>query len=265
VIADGKIDLGKLRTQIRPETVLVSLERICGETGTIWDTRGVAHILEKARKPDEEKIILHIDASHSPRVESIERMRLGGDLITLDAQKVGGVRGVGVLFAPQHISLSPITHGGGQEHAMRPGTENVAAIVAFAEALTEAKEMRRVFVESAVRLRAALLSAIQKVSNAYENHGKECAPHILNISFVGRDTDYLVALLDKSGFAVSTKSACETDSEEGARSVSVLTNDNARAKSTLRISFALDTTTRDISRFSRALSTHIAFLDANKL
>ena len=87
-------------------------------------------------------------------------------------------------------------------------------------------------------------------------------PHILNLSLPGRDTDYLCALLDEAGFAVSTKSACESGDGEGSRAVLALTRDPARAASTLRVSFDDPIPPREIARFAEALSTAVAFVDS---
>jgi cysteine desulfurase len=104
---------------------------------------------------------------------------------------------------------------------------------------------------------------IQAIPNVYINEGAadRQAPHILNLSLVGRDTDYLVALLDEAGFAVSTRSACETDSETGSRAVFALTGDEARARATLRISWAPTASARDLNRFAQALVKAAAFID----
>jgi cysteine desulfurase len=96
------------------------------------------------------------------------------------------------------------------------------------------------------------------------NEGKQYAPHILNLSFPGRDTDYAVALLDEAGFAVSTKSACEADAE-GSRVVRALTRSAARAASTLRISWGPGTSEDDLKSFAQALVRTIRFLDAHRL
>ncbi len=258
VVSDGAIDLVRLKAQIRPETVLVVMERVCGETGVIWNTRGVRHVLDA-------RIVLHVDASHAPRIESIERTRLAGDTIVFDAQKLGGVRGVGVLIAPRTLPLVSCMHGGGQERGIRPGTENVAAIAACAAAFVVARKQRVAFARRAATQRDHVRAALSLLSEAGENTGKEQAPHILNMSLVGRDTDYLVALLDARGFAVSTKSACETDSGEGSRAVQVLSGDIARTASTLRVSFGYETTMRDARRFVRACTKAVAFLDAHAL
>jgi len=85
----------------------------------------------------------------------------------------------------------------------------------------------------------------------------------LNISLPGRDTDYLVALLDEAGFAISTRSACETDSEDGSRAVFTLTGDKERARSTLRISWSPSIRSRELTRFGKALARSVAFIDSD--
>jgi cysteine desulfurase len=222
-IKEGKIDIESLKRQVRPETVLVSTDFVCGETGTLWNTREVRHALDGARAPGEKRILLHVDASQAPFEESLERTRLGADLITLDAQKVGGMRGVGVLVAPRTAALSPVIYGGGQERGLRPGTPAHALAAAFACSLVEAREGRETFAKDARKMREALIEETRDIHGVHVNQGKEGMAHILNISLLARDTDYLAALLDADGFAVSTKSACESDSEAGSRAVIALT------------------------------------------
>jgi cysteine desulfurase len=94
------------------------------------------------------------------------------------------------------------------------------------------------------------------------NGGKNTVPHILNVSLLGRDTDYIAALLDEAGFAVSTRSACATD-EEGSVAVRAYTNDSERASSTLRISWGPTTNERELERFLDALVRAVRFVDTN--
>lgn len=265
VLKDGKIDLVALSSQIRPETVLVALEVVCGETGTRFDVRGVRQVLNNARSDEKSKIHLHADASQLPLVESFQLTRIASDTLSLDSQKVGGVRGIGVLIAPRHVMLSPLIRGGGQERGLRPGTESAGLASAFAAALETAEKEHASFSLRAQGMRARLLAHLSKeIPELYENSGKEHAPHILNMSLIGRDTDYLCALLDEAGFAVSTRSACATN-EEGSRAVLALTNDPRRAVSTLRVSWGPDTSARDLERFERALVRAVRFIDANAL
>jgi cysteine desulfurase len=263
VLKDGAIDLEQFKKQLRPETVLVSMDLVCGETGTKFHTRDVHRAL--AGYP---QILLHVDASQAAFTESLECNHLGADLLTLDAQKVGGIRGIGVLVrANTLISLTPIVYGGGQEFGLRPGTENPALAASFAVALQNVQEQRDSFSMSAVDARKELVSTVTSAfPDAVVNVGKESVPYILNISFPGRDTDYAVMLLSEAGYAVSTKSACETDAV-GSRVVLELTGDEERAISTVRISWGPEgkpaLRRKELRSFAQALIQAISFLDSH--
>lgn len=264
-LTDARIDLTALASQVRPETVLVALEAVCGETGTRFDTRGVRLALDAARKDGGPRIRMHADASQLPLAESFELTRIASDTLTLDSQKVGGVRGIGVLLAPRQVALEPLMLGGGQERGLRPGTPSPALAASFATALEESAASHASFSVRARAMRERLLGRIEtEIENAVANGGKETVPHILNVSLLGRDTDYLAALLDEAGFFVSTRSACATD-EEGSVAVLAFTGDTDRASSTLRISWGPATRERDLDRFRDALLRAVRFLDANAL
>lgn len=250
---DGVLDLNSLRAQVTPDTVLVALTLVCGETGAITPVRDVRRVV--GTHP-----VIHVDASQAPIVAPFELTRLGADLVVLDAQKVGGVRGAGVLIAPRRVLLSPLYVGGGQERGLRPGTPSPALLSAFAEALADAAHHRDTFNARAHLLRTELLEAVGRIGGAVVHEAKLQAPHIVNVSFVGRDTDYLVALLDAEGFAVSTKSACEQNGE-GSRPVLQRTSSIEEATTTLRVSFSPQTTPAEVRSFSRALIRSVNFLD----
>jgi len=253
-ITDWRVDCEKLKKMLRPETKLVSMDAVCGETGIIWNTREVKQVIDK--------IFLHVDASQAPMTEKITRAHFGADMMTLDASKVGDVRGIGALIAHRTIPLKPLYRGGGQERGLRSGSEVPELAEKFAAALGTAAYNRESFRVSAKHMRTRLINEITNaIKNMCVNEGHSQAPHILNLSLTGRDTDYLIALLDESGFAVSTRSACETDSEEGSRAVLVLTGDVERAKSTLRISCGPNVQEREITHFVKALVRAVSFVD----
>lgn len=260
-IRDARVDVQKLATFIRPETILVSMDAVCGETGIVWNTREVRHALDAARNIGEAPILLHVDASQAPFAEKISRSHFGADLITFDGGKLG-CRGVGVLIARRTIPLTPLFAGGGQERGVRSGTENVEAIVSFARALERAVAARDVFSARAQSARAVILAGLSDIANVRVHEGSAQAPHILSISLLGRDTDYLATLLDEAGFAVSTKSACETDSETGSRAVLTLTGDAEEARATLRISWGPGIRVQDMRRFIAALRREVEFIDS---
>ena len=281
-----QVDCEALAQMLRPETVLVSMDAVCGETGVVWNTREIAGVLEKARSTiqffcslgsghqSQKKLnsaarpLLHVDASQAAWSEKLTRAHFGADLMTLDASKVSEVRGIGCLIAPRTIPLVPLYRGGGQERALVPGSEAPVLVSAFAEGLAHAAEGRDAFRAAAAAARVSLVKAIKaSIPDMLVNEGpiKNQAPHILNISLPGRDTDYLIALLDEAGFAVSTVSACETSSGEPSRAVLALFGDPIRAASTLRISWGPGMRTRNLQRFARALINACAFIDSTRV
>jgi len=261
-IVDGHVDTEKLAEMITPNTMLVSMDAVCGETGVIWNTREVAQVIHKANRRIASAIRLHVDASQAPMTEKVTRAHFDADMLTLDGAKIGPLRGIGCLIAHRTIPLEPLYKGGGQERGLRAGSESPELASAFAKALTSAVTSREAFRTIAEKQRAELISLITEVAGVRHlvsdklviNEGSAQVPNILNISLQGKDTDYLVALLDEVGFAVSTKSACETNSEEGSRAVFALTGDLERAKATLRISWGPRTRSRDLTRFAQVLT-----------
>jgi cysteine desulfurase len=259
-LVEGLPDVTLLQKQLRPETVLVALELVSGETGTIFDTRDVRRTLDHAVIGSERHIHLHVDASQAPRVHSFVLSQLGADSLSLDAQKVGGVRGIGALLLARDTHISRVLHGGPQENGLRPGTENPALAHAFVTALTECEKKRAAFVEKASKMRQAFLTALASIADMEINASVEHAPNIVNISLLRRDTDYLLFLLDAQGIAVSTKSACES-ANEGSRMVSLMTGDPARASSTLRISWGPEITLTELTTCAHAIQDNVRFLD----
>ena len=281
-IRDARVDIGALAKMFRPETMLVSMDAVCGETGVVWNTREVANVLRghPMSKGHRMSTLLHVDASQAVLTEKITRAHFGADLLTLDGSKMVDAmrgpthskcdgRGIGALIAHRTIPLAAFYSGGGQERGLRPGSEAPELAEKFAACLRQAASGRAAFRARASADRARLVTSItSSIPNVFINEGRNAslpagrqAPHILNLSLPDRDTDYLVALLDEAGFAVATRSACETDSTEGSRAVFALTGDRGKARSTLRISWNSATNSRDLDRFALALKKQVAFLD----
>src|SRR3989344_7146089 len=133
-IRDYRIDTKALAMILRDETVLVTMDAVCGETGVVWNTREVARVLEKFRSGESKnasaraarpiqhaflnlpsRIFFHVDARPAPLTEKITRAHFGADMLTLDGSKVGATRGIGALIAHRTIPLEPLYRGGGQE------------------------------------------------------------------------------------------------------------------------------------------------------
>lgn len=258
-IKEYRVDTAALKEMLRPETILVTMDAVCGETGVVWNTREVSSIIRALGTANP---VLHVDASQAPHTEKITRDHFGADILTFDGSKLALLHGIGVLIAHRAIPLTPLYQGGGQERGLRPGTESPELAMACAKALDVAVRNRESFRTSASTNRIRLIASIMNsMKHVYVQESTAQAPHILNLSLPGRDTDYLVTLLDEAGFAIATRSACETDSEEGSRAVFALTGDRERARATLRVSWGPQTHARDLARFSRALTQAVHFID----
>ncbi len=269
-IRDCRVDTEALAKMLKQETVLVAMDAVCGETGVVWNTRAVAEVLcghrmstaaVDIRCPQAQRVLLHVDASQAPLTEKISREHFGADTLTLDGAKVGP-RGIGVLIAHRTIPLMPLYAGGGQERGVRPGSGAPELAREFAAALRAAAQGAPAFRAAAERRRVELVADLVVIPDLIVNEGRAQVPNILNLSLPGRDTDYLVALLDEAGFATATRSACETDSEIGSRAIMALTGDSARARATLRVSWGSETRPRDLARFAKALTCAVGFIDS---
>jgi len=230
------LGIEEIKKAITLETTLVSVQLVNSEVGLIQPVREIAKLLRKQNK----KIVFHTDASQAPLWLDIDVEKLGVDLMTLDAQKILGPKGVGALYIRRGTPVEPQLYGGGQEWGLRSGTENVPLIGAFAEALREAQEGAGERAAHVAEVRDYLWSEIKKVLPDAVLNGLSLAgaaksgderPRLegeseglaaqalrvannLNISVPDLNGEMAVIALDALGVAVSTKSACSTGEED---------------------------------------------------
>lgn len=242
----GVVDIVTLEGLLSIKTALVTFAYANSEVGTIQPVRKISRMVAAHNKKQGTATKIHLDAAQAPLWLSCELDRLGVDLMTLDAGKCHGPKGVGVLAFRHGVQLKGVLLGGGQEFNLRAGTENVAGIVGAAKALelaqTSFKErvetvaaLRDIFIQNLLRLEGILLNGHQ--SNRLANN--------INISIPGVDTEYATVWLDRKGVACSTKSACSGASGGGSTVVRELTQDESLASSTMRFSLGNDTRQSD--------------------
>ena len=161
------------------------------------------------------------------------------------AHKFGGGLGAGFLYANKETEVVPMILGGGQERGMRSGTENVPAICAMATALEWQIEHMEENTTRLTGMRDMLERELLKIDGAVLNsplHTRNCLPHILNISFLGVDAHALVLLLSKQEVMVSAGAACSNGLNEPSHVIMAMYNDEARARSAIRISLSHENT-----------------------
>lgn len=239
---NGIVDPADLRKLIKPNTVLVSIAYANNEIGTIQPIRELAKEVRRANGP-----IFHTDASQAGLWLDLNINQLGVDLMTLDAQKMNGSKGIAVLFVRAGVNLSPIILGGGQEKGLRSGTENVPLIVGLAKAFELARKDWEKKNEKVKKVRDYFWQKIQKeIPEAVLNGDLEHRlPNNLNISIKGINSELLVLGLDEEGIVCSTKSSCERDAEESFV-VRALGGADWRARTSLRFSLDENLIKKDI-------------------
>jgi cysteine desulfurase len=264
VDAGGKIMLNELADLLSTKTVLVSVAYVNSEIGVIQDIGAISRLIHTFSKQHDTEIYIHVDAAQAPLWLPCELSRLGCDLLSLDAGKFGGPKGVGVLVHQKRVAIVTSSFGGGQERGLRPGTENVAGIVGFATAFTLAQKS---WVQNAEKVRELqnyfYASLATKIPTAVINGvvGEGRVVNNINISIPGIDSEFAVVTLDVAGIAISTKSACSSAGGGASTVVQTITNDINRASTTLRFSLGIETTKSDIDRALLVLQKYVASLE----
>jgi cysteine desulfurase len=167
---------------------------------------------------------------------------------------------MGVLVRSRRVALASTLFGGEQESGLRAGTENVAGMVGASVALEEAQKDFRTRAEKVAKVRdAGIAHLLQEIPQAVLNGptGDERLANNINISIPGLDTEFATVVLDKYGFAVSTKSACAGAGGGESTVVKIISSDPARASSTLRISLSPETTFQNLKDLTKVLKNHI--------
>lgn len=251
---DGVMFPNAVSAALRPDTALVSVQLINSEVGAIQPVQAVA---KELRRVIDRKILMHVDASQAPLWLDLKVERLGVDLMTLDAQKILGPKGIGALYIKRGTLVDPVVWGGGQEKGRRAGTENVPLAASFAAALHDAQKGVAKSVKKVAAVRDFLLEEIKKVLPEAVLHGPTSGEtrvaNNLNISIPGLDGQMAVVALDAAGIAVSTRSACSTDDEEPSYVIEALGADKKTAGEAIRITLLPSVSYQDARRITQAL------------
>lgn len=244
---------GVLQPQILEQTIsdntkMVSIMLSNNEIGTIEPIKQLAEI---AHNHD---AIMHTDAVQAVGHIKIDVKELGVDLLSASAHKFNGPKGIGFLYIRKGTNIISHNDGGAQEFGMRAGTENVAAIVGMATALSENCE-RLVENEKYIsNLERVLLSAINTAELDYIRNGaKNHIPGNISLSFKDADGEALLHRLDLMGICISTGSACDSVNTQVSHVLKAIKLDEKYAKGTVRISLGINNTVEEVQQIARAL------------
>jgi len=239
VDSEGFIDLKELEEKITKKTFLVSIIHGNNEIGTIQDLKKIGNICKKY------DVYFHSDACQSYTKTKIDVKKQNIDLLTLNAHKIHGPKGVGALYIKKGTNIKPWQHGGDHEFKLRAGTENIHGIVGFAEAVKLAKPKH---IKHMTKLRDKLIKNLTKIKGVKLNgpRGEKRLCNNINLCFKGIEGEALSGYLDQKGICVSTRSACSSKSLEPSYVLKAIGLSNEEANSSIRLTLSRFNTEQEI-------------------
>ena len=279
----GLVNPDDLMKALTPNTILVSIMYANNEIGTIQDLGGFSKIIKNYRHiqqvdkslhsanvgnysslngsnsysvSDKNSIypIFHADACQAAGYLDLDIDKLGVDLLTINGSKIYGPKQIGALYKRKEIKLEPIFYGGDQERKLRPGTENVAAIIGFAEALKLVNSTRQKESKRLGKLRDYFIMELLKFPETMLNgHPTNRLPNNINVTFKRIEGESIMLKLDKEEIYVSTGSACHSMSLEPSHVILAIGQDAGDAHGSMRFTMGKSTTKAQIDKVLKIL------------
>ncbi len=237
----GMVNPADLKDAMRPDTALVSVMLANNETGSIQPIRELAAIAHEGGA------LMHSDAVQGFGKLEVDVEALGVDMLSLSAHKLGGPKGVGALYMRKGTALEPLIHGGGQEHGMRAGTENITGIAGFGRA-SELIPARLERAAGMAALRDILFDGLKGIvpDIKLNGHPSDRTPNTLNVIVPGFRGESVVLALARYGVYISSGSACKSGSSDPSVALLAMGVTEDDAHCSLRFSLGVDTTEDDI-------------------
>lgn len=240
----GIVDLEELKKSVREDTILVSIMGVNNEIGTVQPIEEISKIV-KEKNPS---ALFHVDAVQAYGKIKLIPKKMGIDLMSVSGHKIHGPKGVGFLYVSYKTKIKPIIFGGGQQKALRSGTENVCGIMGLGAAVEklfatfddDTKRMRE--------LREYMIEGLLKIDGVRINggQGEEAAPHIVSASISGVRAEVLLHSLEDKGIYISSGSACASNKPAVSETLKAINLPKELLDSTVRFSFSVFTSKEEI-------------------
>lgn len=236
----GRYTAAQFAEAVDENTALVSAMLVNNEVGTRLPVEEIIRAV-RAKNP---QTLVHVDAVQGAFKLPFSVRTAAPDFLTVSGHKIYAPKGVGALYVKKGVRVSPLLFGGGQEKGIRPGTESVPLIAAFAAAANWYLPQQKELLVQYETLRARLLKRFEEMPDVALNSPEEAVPYIVNFSVKGIRSEIMLHFLDSKGISVSSGSACA----KGAKShvLDAMGLSDARADSALRVSFGAATTPEDV-------------------
>jgi cysteine desulfurase len=254
VDGEGTVDAGEFERLVRPGDRLAAVMWANNVTGVVQPVQRLAAAAAERGIP------FHTDAVQAAASVPVGLAASGAEAVALSAHKLGGPKGVGCLVVRTPSDLPPLVWGGGQEHGLRSGTENVAGVAGFAAAL----EATRAAADARAALRTRLERALGDHISVVSAGATRLPGHLLAL-VRGIRADLLVLALDREGYAVAAGSACAAGDAEPSHVLLAQGMSAQDSRSVVRVSLGLQTTAAEVDGFADAFRSCVERLRAGAL
>ena len=256
VDARGRVDPAQVARALREDTVLVTVMHGNNEIGTVQPVEEIAGIVR------DRGVLFHTDAVDTVGVVPVDVQALGADAVSFASNPFYGPTGVGGLFVRKGVKIQPLLDGGVQENNKRAGTENLVGIIGMGVAAELARRDMDARLVHLRGLREKLLQDLPAHIDDYliNGHPEACLPNLVSVSLKYIEGESVVLMLDEEGIAVSTRSACASGSLRASHVLLSTGLEFADAQGTLVVTFGVDNTEEDVTRFLAVLKQAVKTL-----
>ncbi len=259
----GRVRLEDLQRAIRPDTILVSMMYVNNEIGSLQPIAEAGALIKRMNPA----ILFHVDAVQGFGKFKIYPKKLNIDLMSVSSHKIHGPKGVGFLYVGEKVKILPITYGGGQQKNMRSGTENVPGIAGMAKAAELLYEHLDEEVNHLYELKEYFIKGVTTMEGIQVNGlipgDADCrgtAPHVVSVSVAGVRSEVLLHSLEDKGIYISAGSACASNKPQTSETLKAIGLQREYWDSTIRFSFSVLTTKKEIEETLQVLYELIPML-----
>ncbi len=241
----GRVNPEQVAKAIQDDTILVSIMHSNNEIGTLEPIKEIAQITK------EKKVIFHTDAVDSVGLVPVDVQELGVDLLSFASNTFYGPTGVGGLYVRRGTKIWPLLDGGVQENNKRAGAENLIGIIGTGVAAELAVRDMASRIKHVKKLKERLLRELPNYIEEYyiNGHPEHSLPNLVSVSIKYIEGESVVLMLDEENIAVSTRSACAAGALQASHVLLSIGRDFADAQGTLVVTFGVDNTEEDVTRF----------------
>ena len=239
---NGTVKLDALEAAIRPDTILISIMAANNEIGTIQPLKEIGAIAKK------HGVLFHTDAVQAYAHIPIDVNEMNIDMLSASGHKIGGPKGIGLMYIRKGVKIRSFIHGGAQERSRRAGTHNVPGIVGMGKAAQIAVRDMDQISDYESQLRDHLIERVlaEIPYTRLNGHRTNRLPNNANFCFRFIEGESLLILLDQAGIYGSSGSACTSGSLDPSHVLLAIGLPHEIAHGSLRLTLSDATTLEDI-------------------